>query len=132
MAYTPTVWQTGDTITAEKLNKLENGVASGEGGSFLVTATPTGQDTATIDKTYNEILTALASGQIPIMNVVVDGEYKASMSFNRVATNKVAFSTTEYMPDDNNIIVKITNAFVASNNAVYFEELAYTASAVNE
>lgn len=27
MSYTPTVWNTGDTITAEKLNKLENGVA---------------------------------------------------------------------------------------------------------
>lgn len=28
MSYTPTNWQTGDTITAEKLNKLENGVAA--------------------------------------------------------------------------------------------------------
>ena len=27
MSYTPTVWQNGDVITAEKLNKLENGVA---------------------------------------------------------------------------------------------------------
>ena len=35
MAYTPTNWQTGDTITAEKLNKLENGVASGGGITFL-------------------------------------------------------------------------------------------------
>ena len=26
MSYEPTVWQTGDTVTAEKLNKLENGV----------------------------------------------------------------------------------------------------------
>ena len=26
MAYTPTEWQTGDVITAEKLNKLEQGV----------------------------------------------------------------------------------------------------------
>ena len=29
MAYTPTTWQCGDTITAEKLNKLEQAVASG-------------------------------------------------------------------------------------------------------
>lgn len=29
MSYTPTNWQTGDVVTAEKLNKLENGVASG-------------------------------------------------------------------------------------------------------
>ncbi len=27
MAYTPTNWQTGDTITQEKMNKLENGLA---------------------------------------------------------------------------------------------------------
>lgn len=39
MAYEPTVWSTGDTITAEKLNKLENGVgAGGQGDSpmFIV------------------------------------------------------------------------------------------------
>ena len=27
MSYTPTNWQTGDTITAEKLNKMESGIA---------------------------------------------------------------------------------------------------------
>lgn len=27
MSYTPTNWQTGDTITAEKLNNMENGIA---------------------------------------------------------------------------------------------------------
>lgn len=28
MSYTPTNWQTGDVITAEKLNNIENGIAS--------------------------------------------------------------------------------------------------------
>lgn len=32
MSYIPTEWQTGDIVTAEKLNKLEEGVASGGGG----------------------------------------------------------------------------------------------------
>lgn len=27
MAYIPTIWQIGDIITAEKLNKLENAIA---------------------------------------------------------------------------------------------------------
>lgn len=31
MAYTPTEWQDGDVITAEKLNKIENGVATEKG-----------------------------------------------------------------------------------------------------
>ena len=35
MSYTPTTWATGDTVTATKLNKLENGVASA-GGYDLV------------------------------------------------------------------------------------------------
>lgn len=32
MAYTPTNWATGDTVTATKLNKLEQGVANAGGG----------------------------------------------------------------------------------------------------
>ena len=39
MAYTPHEWSTGETITAAKLNALENGVAAGGGGSPLVTLT---------------------------------------------------------------------------------------------
>ena len=33
MAYTPTTWETGDTITAASLNKLEQGVASASAAS---------------------------------------------------------------------------------------------------
>lgn len=32
MAYTPTTWQTGDLITAERLNHLEQGVANEQVG----------------------------------------------------------------------------------------------------
>lgn len=32
MAYDPTTWQTGDVITAEKMNKLEKGVANEQVG----------------------------------------------------------------------------------------------------
>ena len=28
MAYSPTTWQTGDTVTAEKLNNMEQGIAN--------------------------------------------------------------------------------------------------------
>lgn len=34
MAYTPTTWVTGDTITATKLNKLEQGVSNAGGGGY--------------------------------------------------------------------------------------------------
>ena len=32
MAYTPTIWNDGDVITAEALNKLERGVANEQAG----------------------------------------------------------------------------------------------------
>lgn len=65
MSYTPTNWQTGDTITAEKLNKLEGGVAS---GAMIVNITPS---THVLDKTFTEIYQAINNG-IPVYLSVAD------------------------------------------------------------
>lgn len=62
MSYTPTNWQTGDTVTAEKLNKMEQGIENAN-DVFVITLTPTNQDfSGTIDKTYEEIVAAVNSG----------------------------------------------------------------------
>lgn len=68
MSYTPTQWQTGDTITAEKLNHMEDGIAaaaSGGGSSNVLivhgTIDPSGEGQEfpmTIDKTADEIVAA--------------------------------------------------------------------------
>lgn len=66
MSYNKQTWQTGDIITADKLNHMEDGIASG--GVFLVTATDSGeQNIFTIDKSYSEIIAALNNGQIPML-----------------------------------------------------------------
>ena len=52
MSYTPTNWATGDVITAAKLNKLEQGVASA-GGVLIATDT-----NGTLDKTWQELYDA--------------------------------------------------------------------------
>ena len=57
MSYTPTNWTTGDTITATKLNKMEQGIADGGGGALIITDT-----NGTLDKTFAEIYDALANG----------------------------------------------------------------------
>lgn len=76
MAYTRTTWSTGDTITATKLNNIEQGIvnldnASGGGGGgsssseLLVTVTKStsgGSTTYTMDKTYAEIYNAFTAG----------------------------------------------------------------------
>lgn len=53
MSYTPTEWKSGDIVTSEKLNKLEQGVASGGTGGILVATID--MDTMTFDKTWKQI-----------------------------------------------------------------------------
>ena len=50
MAYTPTTWHSGDLISSEKLNKMEQGIAGSGGGVLVVTAT-----NGTLNKTWQEI-----------------------------------------------------------------------------
>ena len=54
MSYEPTVWANGDIITAEKINKLENGVAdSSNGSNFIILGTGVYLDD---DFSYYEII----------------------------------------------------------------------------
>lgn len=68
MAYDPTVWKSGDTITSAKLNKLENGLAEasggGTGGGVLKVNMTWSEDysSCTLDKTYAEIYSAFQNG----------------------------------------------------------------------
>lgn len=62
MSYTPTVWSNGDSITAEKFNKLENGVAA-RNGIFWVTE----NENQELDKNWNEIVGAVAAGMLPVL-----------------------------------------------------------------
>lgn len=62
MSYTPTEWKSGDIVTSEKLNKLEQGVASG--GILVATVDGT---TMTLDKTWKQLYDA------PLAVVTGDG-----------------------------------------------------------
>lgn len=62
MAYTPTTWTTGDTITASAMNKIENGIANAGGGGALICNCSDVGGYITLDKTVQEIYDALISG----------------------------------------------------------------------
>lgn len=84
MSYAPTQWNTGDVVTAEKLNKLEQGVAaagggSGDGNLLVVDATATRTNdaetnenivsTVTFDKTFAELKSAYEGGAVMLCRV---------------------------------------------------------------
>jgi hypothetical protein len=104
MGYTPTSWKNGDSINSTKLNKIEQAVANGGGGVFNVIATTSGGST-TLDKTYNEILSALLSGKNVIISSTetdseTGGTYTDYSTVNDIGENydagDIYYSVTTY------------------------------------
>ena len=60
MAYTPTTWATGDTVTTTKLNKMEQGIANA--GSALIVNCANDDGAYFLDKTVAEIYNAYNAG----------------------------------------------------------------------
>lgn len=68
--YNPTTWITGDTITAEKLNNLEQGIQNATSSNRLYLCTNTSR---TLDRTYNDIKNALLANKNIFLLVVDEG-----------------------------------------------------------
>ena len=60
MSYIPTVWVTGDTVTAEKLNKLENGVENAE--RIVIASLTYTSGTYSCSMSVSDMISALTSG----------------------------------------------------------------------
>lgn len=55
MAYTKHTWETGQVITADKLNHMEDGIADGGGGGVLIVHQVGEAPSYTLDHTWQEI-----------------------------------------------------------------------------
>lgn len=92
MAYTKQTWNNGDIITADKLNHMEDGIASG--GTLIVHITygsESSTDAQVMDKTVQEILDAFP-------NVVLEtdeGEKSQIVSIDKTNHNVL---TAHYDP----------------------------------
>ena len=88
MSYTPTNWQTGDIVSSQRLNKLEEGVKDAYEVMVI-------NDTnATLDKTWQEIYDAMAQGKLCVIRKDF-GDLEGGISINTV--NSVALEETKYM-----------------------------------
>ena len=74
MAYTPTTWVTGDTITAVKLNNMEQGIASAGGLIVLIEPTQDGMQLI-FSKTWKEIYDAITAVPVIFLRVEANGNY---------------------------------------------------------
>ena len=76
MAYEKQTWQTGDVITQEKLNHMEDGIAGAGGGSVLVVNTNEDLSTNSIvlDKTWAEIQEAVVSHGVVVHKTLLGGD----------------------------------------------------------
>lgn len=112
MSYDKQNWQTGDVITANKLNHIEDGIANG-GGVLVVSAVYDEQtDTTTLDKTWQEIhdatfaviITENPMGKIhdyiSIVGQIPDGYFVTSgiMSDNAVQSNLYKCNSADGYP----------------------------------
>lgn len=86
MAYEKQNWVCGDTLTAEKLNHMEDGIedASQSGGDKLIirvsNVTTEGEDVkTTFDKTWQEVHDALANGNTAI--IINEEDINVAQSF---------------------------------------------------
>lgn len=65
MAYEKQTWACGDTITADKLNHMEDGIANAGGGSESLMVTETkSDDKRVLDKTWQEIYDAFPNAYV--------------------------------------------------------------------
>ena len=120
MAYTPTNWSCGDTITADKMNKLEQGLAEccGGGSEPLIvnvvdsdpssakgaSSTPPMRDVASnqwLDKTWQQISDAfpnvividnLNGYKMTVASIFTNGEYAVQVLTDYYTAN----STSDY------------------------------------
>lgn len=73
MSYAPYTWQNGDTVTANKLNHMEQGIAAG-GGYLVVNCTSSG-GALVLDQTAGDIIDSLQNG-VPVF--VLSDEMESS------------------------------------------------------
>ena len=80
MSYTPKTWECGETITADALNHIEQGIASSGGGTEpLIVNVDIDANPPILDKTFGEIRQAFNSGRTVLIkqqwsNVAASGE----------------------------------------------------------
>ncbi len=113
MTYEKTNWITGDVITAEKLNKMENGIEDASGGSgsspliVNMVADETDETTMSLDHTWREIYTALSEGR-PVFALATTGDISDDSSSAGVYLSSISAASRSNDGSSSNYTVMIS------------------------
>lgn len=133
--YEPYTWETGDVITAELLNHMEQGIAaasqgggSGDEGNEFFVRVITG-DNVEVDKTFSEIYEAFQDGKkiIPVFNT---GQGAAFFVGNSVISSSlITFNFINISGDSDSITVNKPVLYIQSNGDTTYTVNGWTADA---
>ena len=90
MAYTPTVWATGDVITAEKLNKMEQGIVAADNVvviSGLEWDVDGNEHSLDFGITLDELLEYFSEGKEVLIEIPQDSTYVPEMTGRIIYAN---------------------------------------------
>ena len=132
MAYEPTTWNCGDTITAEKLNKLENGLAECCGGGtepLILMVFASGFYNPELDRymTVTDFQEAYAQGRVvlaaedegrPLSWVQIDSDGRALVQTMWYSSYNNALSITDWSLTDAGIY-----SYVSYKSPAFTQEL---------
>ena len=113
MAYTPNTWKSGDVVTSNKLNNIEQGIAAS--GVLFAAYDVTDPDAGTCDKTFAEISAAITAGAYVVATVELEEGYTDYLQLRMASAESIMFETVEvgentvtqmaiYHPDEGNIL----------------------------
>ena len=117
MSYTPTNWATGDTVTAEKLNKMEQGIENAA-DPFIVMLTPTAQNySGVMDKTAGELETAYNANRKIVFRMLTGATtfLEGNCSFFEASDN-YPMTFYAYILYNNDLMMLRTNSNDTSDN----------------
>ena len=86
MAYIKNTWQTGDVVTSEKLNNIEQGVAAACPVLFVHESYDASSHTYALDKTWQEIFDAMEVGLVILLPVNENNETAVTHDFIKSAS----------------------------------------------
>ena len=127
MSYDKQTWATGDTITANKLNHMEDGIAAGGGASYdLIIESDDNGDTAT-GLPFDELFTKCSGENVINANVVLYSHHHESEVTNFVQR---ALKVGTAVEDEISSIIFSFNGSdyysINENETAYFGFDAYT------